>query len=124
MIVGLHHAQLTIPTGAEDAARAFFCGELGLWEIPKPEILRVRGGFWLACGALQIHVGTEDGVARERTKAHLALEVDDLAAMRGLIERLGLPVLEGEPVPGLARFECRDPFGNRMEFVERTGTTP
>ena len=124
MIVGLHHAQVTIPKGAEDEARAFFCGSLGLREIPKPEVLRVRGGFWLECGALQLHVGTEDGVARERTKAHLAFEVDDLAATRALVERLGLPVLDGEPIPGLVRFECRDPFGNRIEFVERTRRTP
>jgi len=119
MIVGLHHAQVTIPLGAEDAARAFYCGTLGLREIPKPARLAVRGGFWLEIGPAQVHVGTEDGVARERTRAHLAFEVDDLAAMRTLVAGAGLPVLEGEPIPGLARFETRDPFGNRMEFVQR-----
>jgi len=119
MIVGLHHAQVTVPLGAEDAARAFYCGTLGLREIPKPPRLAVRGGFWLELGGVQVHVGTEDGVARERTRAHLAFEVDDLAAMRTLVTGAGLPVLEGEPIPGLARFETRDPFGNRMEFVQR-----
>jgi catechol 2,3-dioxygenase-like lactoylglutathione lyase family enzyme len=119
MIVGLHHAQVTIPLGAEDAARAFYCGTLGLREIPKPARLAVRGGFWLEIGAVQVHVGTEDGIARERTRAHLAFEVDDLAAMRTLVAGAGLSVLEGEPIPGLARFETRDPFGNRMEFVQR-----
>jgi catechol 2,3-dioxygenase-like lactoylglutathione lyase family enzyme len=124
MIVGLHHAQVTVPRGAEDAARAFYCGTLGLREIPKPARLAVRGGFWLELGAVQVHVGTEDGVARERTRAHLAFEVDDLAAMRTLVTSAGLPVLEGEPIPGLARFETRDPFGNRMEFVQRLEGTP
>ena len=122
MILGLHHAQITIPKGAEGAARRFFCGELGLREIPKPDVLRVRGGFWLALGSVQVHVGTEDDVDRERTKAHLAFEVDDLAATRARIAALGLEIREGERVPGLDRFECRDPFGNRMEFVQRTGT--
>jgi catechol 2,3-dioxygenase-like lactoylglutathione lyase family enzyme len=117
VIRALHHAQITVPRGAEDAARRFFCDALGLREVPKPEALRVRGGFWLALGAVQIHVGTEDHVERRRTKAHLAFEVDDLAATRALIEGLGLEIRDGEPVPGLRRFECRDPFGNRLEFV-------
>jgi len=52
------------------------------------------------------------------TKAHLGFEVDDLAKMRALL--LGLEIIEGEPIPGLNRFECRDPFGNRMEFVQKT----
>lgn len=119
-VVALHHVQITVPRGAEADARRFFCGELGLREIPKPPVLAVRGGFWLELGAVQIHVGTEDDVDRRRTRAHLAFEVDDLAGPRARIERLGLEVHEGEPVPGLARFECRDPFGNRLEFVQRT----
>jgi catechol 2,3-dioxygenase-like lactoylglutathione lyase family enzyme len=119
MILGLHHAQVTIPVGAEDAARRFFCGELGLREVPKPAVLAVRGGFWLALGAAQLHVAVEDGIDRRRTKAHVALEVDDLAALRARLEGLGLEILDGEPIPGLARFEFRDPFGNRMEVVQR-----
>lgn len=119
MILALHHAQLMIPKGTEDPARRFFCDALGLKEIPKPAALVGRGGFWLELGAVQIHVGTEDGVDRHKTKAHLGFEVDDLARMRAVIERLGLPILEGEPIPGLERFEFRDPFGNRMELVQR-----
>ncbi len=119
MILALHHAQLTVPKGEEAAARAFYCGELGLQEIPKPAVLLVRGGFWLQLGAVQIHVGTEDGVDRRKTKAHLAFEVDDLEAIRAKVTALGLELHEGEPLPGLARFEIRDPFGNRMEFLQR-----
>ena len=33
----LHHAQITVPKGAEAAARAFYCGVLGLREIAKPK---------------------------------------------------------------------------------------
>jgi catechol 2,3-dioxygenase-like lactoylglutathione lyase family enzyme len=119
MILGLHHAQVTIPVGAEDAARRFFCGELGLREIPKPAVLAVRGGFWLELGNAQLHVGVENGVDRRHTKAHVALEVDDAAALRTRLEGLGLEILDGERIPGLARFEFRDPFGNRMEVVQR-----
>ena len=119
MILSLHHAQLTVPKGAEEQAREFYCGRLGLTEIPKPEALRSRGGFWLELGSVQIHVGVEDGVDRLKTKAHLGFEVDDLEAMRALLRKLGLEISEGERIPGLTRFELRDPFGNRMEFVQR-----
>jgi len=33
MILGLHHAQITVPPGAEAAAREFYCHFLGLAEI-------------------------------------------------------------------------------------------
>lgn len=119
MILALHHAQITVPKDSEAQAREFYCGRLGLTEIPKPEVLRARGGFWLQLGAVQIHVGVEDGVDRRKTKAHLGFEVDDLESMRALIKSLGLEISEGELIPGLTRFELRDPFGNRMEFVQR-----
>ena len=77
-----HHAQITIPPDAEAEARAFYCGLLGLPEIEKPDSLKQRGGFWLELGDVQIHVGTEDGVTRPATKAHLAYEVDDVRAWR------------------------------------------
>ena len=35
------------------------------------------------------------------------------------LERAGVEIVEGERVPGLKRFEVRDPFGNRLELVER-----
>ncbi len=67
-VIRLHHVMVTVPKGAEDKARVFYCGVLGMAEIPKPESLRGRGGFWLALGDLQIHVGTEDGVDRWQPK--------------------------------------------------------
>jgi catechol 2,3-dioxygenase-like lactoylglutathione lyase family enzyme len=78
VIIRLHHAQITIPKGAEDEARAFYCDILGLPEIIKPESLKARGGFWLKIGEQQTHVGTENGVDRYQTKAHLAYEVDNI----------------------------------------------
>jgi catechol 2,3-dioxygenase-like lactoylglutathione lyase family enzyme len=71
MILGIHHVQLTIPRGEESRARAFYCGILGLAEIDKPQTLAGRGGFWLQVGDREVHVGTEDGVDRTATKAHI-----------------------------------------------------
>ena len=120
MLLRVHHAEITIPRGAEDKARKFYCDVLGLREIPKPEALQGRGGFWLELGQTQIHVGSEDGVDRNATKAHIAYEVDDIEAWRARLEERGVKTTEGIPIPGLARFEFRDPFGNRVEFLQKT----
>ena len=118
MILSLHHAQITIPAGAEEDARRFYCGVLGLPETPKPESLAGRGGFWLGVGGQQVHVGAEEGVERAATKAHLAYRVDDLEAWRERLAAEGMAALEGVPIPGYARFEFRDPFGNRVELIQ------
>lgn len=117
-ILGLHHAQITIPLDAEDAARRFYCGVLGLTERPVPEPLRGRAALWLQVGNLSVHVGREDGVDRTATKGHLAYEVADLDAWHERLAEAGVTVLESIPLPGYARFEFRDPFGNRVEMIE------
>lgn len=118
MIIGLHHAQITVPEGTEDQARLFYCGILGLEEAPKPKSLAGRGGFWLQVGAQQVHIGTEAGVDRTATKAHLAYEVSDLAHWRQALEAHSIAILESIPLPGYDRFEFRDPFGNRVELIQ------
>lgn len=115
----LQHAQITIPKGTEARARAFYCGLLGLREIEKPASLEGRGGFWLELGDVQIHVGTEDGFDRLTTKAHLAYQVDDLPAWRGKLTEAGFQIGTSVPIPGYDRFEFRDPFGNRVEFIQQ-----
>jgi catechol 2,3-dioxygenase-like lactoylglutathione lyase family enzyme len=118
-IVSIHHVQLTIPPGSEEAAREFYCQTLGLIEIAKPASLQARGGFWLQVGDRQVHVGVEPDVDRRATKAHVAYEVRGLADWRKHLSAAGVDVLEGIPIPGYHRFEFRDPFGNRVEMIER-----
>jgi catechol 2,3-dioxygenase-like lactoylglutathione lyase family enzyme len=118
MILRVQHAQITIPKGAEDDARKFYCDFLGLKEASKPESLEGRGGFWMQIGAFQVHVGTEDGFDRTKTKAHIAYEVEDLDGWREKLVENGVLILEGVPIPNYRRFEFRDPFGNRVEFLE------
>jgi catechol 2,3-dioxygenase-like lactoylglutathione lyase family enzyme len=64
-----------------------------------------------------VHVGTEDGVDRRASKAHVAYQVDDLAGWRGRLLTAGFSPETGIPLPGYDRFECRDPFGNRFEMI-------
>ena len=53
------------------------------------------------------------------TKAHVAYEVTDLFGWKVKLTALGIEVRESIPIPGYDRFEFRDPFGNRMELMER-----
>jgi catechol 2,3-dioxygenase-like lactoylglutathione lyase family enzyme len=119
MITGIDHVQITIPPGAEEAARAFYCRLLGLREIDKPASLKKRGGFWLQVGDRPVHVGVEENVDRRSTKAHIAYAVSDLEAWRTVLASQGIEILDGVPIPGYERFEFRDPFGNRVEFIQR-----
>jgi catechol 2,3-dioxygenase-like lactoylglutathione lyase family enzyme len=119
VIRGINHVQLTVPRGGEERARQFYCRTLGLPEVEKPASLRGRGGLWLQAGDRQVHIGAEDGVDRRLTKAHIAYEVTDLLGWKVKLAGLGVEVVEGVPIPGYDRFEFRDPFGNRVEFMER-----
>jgi ubiquinone/menaquinone biosynthesis C-methylase UbiE len=56
-ILALDHMQLAMPRGAEEQARAFYGGVLGLEELPKPPALAARGGVWFRCGRQEIHLG-------------------------------------------------------------------
>ena len=116
-IVGVHHVQIAIPQGAEDAARKFYCEVLGLSEVSKPEALQGRGGLWVQAGDLPIHIGTERN-ARPSAKAHIAYQVTDLNKWRDRLAKSGIEVGGSIPIPGFDRFEFRDPFGNRVEFIQ------
>ncbi|WP_077324227.1 VOC family protein [Virgibacillus siamensis] len=118
MILGLHHAQITIPKGSEKEGRNFYCGVLELPEIEKPESLQGRGGFWLQVGDKQLHVGTEDDVDRSKTKAHIAYQVEDLSYWQDQLKQNGITIYDSVPIPGFERFEFRDPFGNRVEMIQ------
>ena len=115
----IDHVQITIPRGKEEAARQFYCVLLGITEIEKPETLQNRGGLWLQLGERQVHIGVEESGDREATKAHIAYRVTGINGWRKVLGENGVQILDGIPIPGADRFEFRDPFGNRVEFIER-----
>ena len=89
MIEGLHHTQLACPAGSEVALRAFYVDVLGMVEIAKPSGLAARGGAWFRSGTAELHLGVEEPF-RPAAKAHPALLVADLAAVRAGLERDGV----------------------------------
>ncbi|QDQ02575.1 glyoxalase [Lysinibacillus fusiformis] len=118
MIVGVHHAQITIPKGAEEQGKYFYCHVLGLKEIEKPDSLKGRGGFWIQVGTTEVHVGTEDGFDRLTTKAHIAYQVDDVSYWKKVLMEHQIDIFDSVPIPNFERFEFRDPFGNRVEIIK------
>jgi catechol 2,3-dioxygenase-like lactoylglutathione lyase family enzyme len=117
-VVGLNHMQIEAPAGCEAAARAFFGDLLGLPELEKPANLQGRGGAWFACGAQQVHIGVVAHF-QPRRKGHPALEVRGLEAWRARLAAANVPITEDEPLPGWNRFYITDPWGNRIELLER-----
>lgn len=118
-IIGVHHVQITIPIGTEQEAKNFYCGVLELTEIEKPLSLQGRGGFWLTLGNMDVHVGTEDGFDRYSTKSHLAYQVESMIVWKNKLSKLGVKIADSIAIEGYERFEFRDPFGNRVEIIER-----
>jgi catechol 2,3-dioxygenase-like lactoylglutathione lyase family enzyme len=117
--LAIDHVQIAIPVGAEEGARRFYSGLLGLIEIPKPADMAARGGCWFACGAHQLHIGVEADF-RPAKKAHVALTTDRLDALRVEMEAAGYTTADDRPVDGRHRFFTHDPFENRIEFMDRT----
>ena len=119
-VVGLDHVQVAAPrsAGVEEEARAFYGGLLGLRELEKPDALKPKGGVWFSLGRGELHVGLEDDF-RPARKAHPAFAVDDLDALRARLEAAGRETSEAEEIPGVRRFYVNDPFGNRIELLEK-----
>jgi len=118
MITGLDHIQLAMPNGEEPRARAFFSGVLGMPELAKPESLAGRGGCWFACGTQELHVGVEAGF-RAAKKAHPAFLVKNLAAVQALLKAANVEIHHQPSLPNAQRIFVEDPFGNRIELIER-----
>lgn len=115
-ITGIDHVQLAMPVGAEDIARKFYNGVLGLAEIPKPAVLAVRGGVWFDCGVAQLHLGADPEFQAAR-KAHPALVVVDFPAFAEHLAGCGIALKAEDEVGGRRRATLADPFGNRVELI-------
>jgi catechol 2,3-dioxygenase-like lactoylglutathione lyase family enzyme len=117
-ITGIDHVQLAMPAGQEEVAREFYARTLGIPEVPKPPELAKRGGAWFEDGDVKIHLGVEADF-RPARKAHPALIVHDLAALVATLRSKGHEIVPADGVPGCFRVHVTDPFGNRIELMER-----
>ena len=113
----LDHVQLCIPVGEEDRARDFYGRVLGFTEIEKPAALKERGGLWFQVADIQLHIGVE--ASTPKSKRHPAFEVEGLEEIRDYFRQQQIEVREEIPVAGQNRLSFFDPFGNRIELMEK-----
>ena len=120
-ILSIDHIQIAMPPGQEAKARAFYVNVLGFTEIPKPPGLAKRGGAWFESGTTQLHLGVEPDF-RPARKAHPAFVVDGLDTLLAKIQAEGFEVDASQPaLDGYKRAHVFDPFGNRIELMEKFG---
>ena len=118
-ILSIDHVQIAMPAGEEDKARLFYIAQLGFMEIPKPPDLAKRGGAWFQAGSVQLHLGVEADF-RPARKAHPAFIVDDLDTLIANVQSAGYETDTSQPpLDGYKRAHVFDPFGNRIELMEK-----
>jgi len=118
-ISSIDHVQIAMPAGQEDQARAFYVDVLGFTEIPKPPELAKRGGAWFQSHGVQLHLGVETDFKPAR-KAHPAFIVSDLDSLIARVQAAGYETDTSQPpLEGYKRTHVFDPFGNRIELMEK-----
>ena len=118
-ILSIDHVQIAMPAGEEDEACLFYVGQLGFTEIPKPPELAKRGGAWFQAGNVQLHLGVE-AEFRPARKAHPAFLVEDLDSLLLNVQEAGYETDTSQPpLDGYKRAHVFDPFGNRIELMEK-----
>jgi catechol 2,3-dioxygenase-like lactoylglutathione lyase family enzyme len=123
LIIELNHVQLAMPAGQEAAAEQFYCGVLDFKRVAKPAHLQKRGGCWFESGKVKLHLGVENPFVPAR-KAHPALVVTRLTDVKTLLQRAGFEIVLDTQVDGFERFYTADPFGNRIELMQRQAVVP
>jgi catechol 2,3-dioxygenase-like lactoylglutathione lyase family enzyme len=118
-ILAIDHVQIAMPAGQEEKARAFYIELLGFTELPKPPELAKRGGVWFESGNVQLHLGVEADF-RPARKAHPAFIVEDLDSLIVSAQNSGYETDTSQPaLDGYERAHVFDPFGNRIELMEK-----
>ncbi len=123
LISGFDHVRVHAPPDGRENARWFYGGLLGLTEIAVPETILSDSSplrFELADGR-QLHVTFGPASGGSPAVGHLAFRVESATAVCDRLRANGFDAhTDAGANPHEVRCFCRDPFGNRLEFVERT----
>ena len=118
-ILSINHIQLAMPAGEEEKAREFYINLLGFSELSTPPELAQRGGAWFQSEQVQLHLGVELHF-RPARKAHPAFLVNDLDSLITNVQAAGYETDTSQPpLEGYKRAHVFDPFGNRIELMEK-----
>jgi catechol 2,3-dioxygenase-like lactoylglutathione lyase family enzyme len=114
----IDHIQISIPAGRLDEALKFYVDTLRFTRIAKPAELSQEGA-WLVQGGVNLHLGEEPHFATDG-RAHPAFQVGDIDSLMDACERAGYRVRWDQGPSGYKRGSAFDPFGNRVELMQRT----
>lgn len=107
------------PPGCQNAARAFFGDFLGLPELTHPPVVTERGGLWFGLpDGRQLYIAVCQPFA-PLDIGHPALRCADLDAFIERAETYQIAATPDTLLAPLRRVFLRDPWGNRLEVVER-----
>lgn len=118
-ILGIDHVQIAVPVGVEQACRDFYLGALGFEEIARPVVAAGRSILWVRAGSQQVHFRPDPDFSPARF-AHPGFTVAGIDALAARLTAAGHDVTREQSISA-GRFHVRDPFGNRLEFIEAEG---
>lgn len=109
----LDHILISVPEGKLQEAQTFYGQVLGLTEITGGH---PHNAIWFEIADIQLHIREEPtGPVSAR---HPAFEIGNLDQARQELAQKGVPISYSSDIDGRQRFFIRDPFGNRIEFLE------
>lgn len=110
----LHHVNLVVGPGLVEVAAQWWRDVFGLADLPR-QGRSGRPGAWLAGDGFELHLSERDGSAHP--DAHVAISVDEVAAVRDRCLAAGSPWEDADALFGVGRGFTHDPAGNRVEVV-------
>lgn len=120
-VLSIHHVSVLVADTAQ--ALDFYTGVLGLEVDPSRPDLGYPGA-WVNIGPQQVHLleldnpdPVEGRPAHGGRDRHLALLVDDLAAIEQTLNDRGIVFTRSKS--GRKALFCRDPDGNGLELIEK-----
>ena len=111
------HIHITVPPERLNEAKDFYIDLIGLELIDRPNHLFKSAGYWFNIAGIQLHIGAESQMpVSTRHTAFEVVDIDD--ALIYLKDKV--KILEEPLIPGRKRFAFLDPFGNRIELLQKT----
>ena len=78
-----------------------------------------RKSIWFVAGAVNLHLGIETDFHPAK-RAHPAFVIEGLDEVLASCERAGITVKPDVSFEGFRRVHVFDPFGNRLELLEKS----
>lgn len=106
-----------MPRGGEADARNYYGRILGLREVMKPPGER---GLWFDVAGRSLKLRVTEPFPQPTTAVLAKFVVDDAEALRKAHDKARFRHYDAPPVVGTRGFWGLDPFGNRLEFRQRS----